>query len=377
MPSRSATTFRWLRTGEEAFSRMLVAIEKAKVSIRLETYIYNEGPIGLRFRDALVAAAKRGLHVQVLVDALGSRYLPAEFGKPIMDAGGEFRWFNPLNLFRLAFRDHRKILVCDEQVAFIGGFNISPEYEGDGVSHGWRDLGIEIQGPLAKELASAFDGSFARADFLHHPFHRLRRSRARKTVAREDWRLLLSGPGRGNNFLKRTLATDLANAQSVQISSPYFLPTWRIRREMRRAARRAAKVQLVLPAKIDVLMSKLASHRLYPSMLRAGIEIYEYQPQILHAKLLIIDQQVYVGSANLDGRSMEINYELMVRIADADVVEEAQAIFAEILSHCQRVDPKRWLRSRSLWTRLMEGWSYYILARLDRYWAEGRRRKRS
>src|SRR5688572_17451339 len=124
MPSRSTTTFRWLRTGEEAFSRMLGAIERAKASVRLETYIYNEGSVGLRFRETLVAAAKRGLRVQVLVDALGSRYLPANFGKPVIDAGGEFRWFNPLNLFRLEFRDHRKILVCDDEVAFIGGYNI-------------------------------------------------------------------------------------------------------------------------------------------------------------------------------------------------------------------------------------------------------------
>ena len=355
---------------------MLAAIDGAKASVRLETYIYNEGSVGLRFREGLVAAARRGARVQVLVDALGSRHLPADFGKPIVEAGGEFRWFNPLNLFRLEFRDHRKILVCDEVVAFIGGFNISSEYEGDGITQGWRDLGIEIRGPLAKELAAAFDGSFDRADFPHHPFHRLRRARARKTVARENWCLLLNGPGRGNNYLKQTLATDLADAQAVYIVCPYFLPTWRIRRELRRAARRGARVQLLLPAKIDVPMSKLASHRLYPSMLRAGVEIYEYQPQILHAKLLIFDQQVYVGSVNLDARSMDINYELMVRIADAAVAEEAHMIFSEIQSHCQRVNAKQWLRSRSLWTRLMERWSYYILARLDRYWAERHRRKR-
>ena len=181
MSHRATTSFHWLRTGEQAFARMLAAIEAAKQSVRLETYIFGAGKIGFRFREALTAAAQKGLRVQVLIDALGSYSLSTDFGRPIIDAGGEFRWFNPINVFRLEYRNHRKALVCDEHVAFIGGFNIASEYEGDGVTQGWCDLGMEISGPLAKELARSFDTSFARADFRHHPFHQLRRARARRS----------------------------------------------------------------------------------------------------------------------------------------------------------------------------------------------------
>jgi cardiolipin synthase len=377
MSDRSVTEFRWLRTGEEAFPRMLAAIKTAKSLVQLQTYIFSTGQIGVDFRQALVAAAQRGLKVQVLVDALGSYSLPKDFGDPIVAAGGEFRWFNPLHLLRFEYRDHRKILVCDQKIAFIGGYNIASEYEGDGVARGWRDLGIEIVGPLARQLSASFESALAQADFRHHPFHGLRHAGSRKTVAEENWRLLLSGPGRGYNYLKRTLTTDLANAQEIRLVCAYFLPPWRIRRELRRAARRGATVQLILAGKTDVPMSKLASQRLYPSLLRSGVELHEYQPQILHAKLFIIDQQVYVGSANLDTRSLGINYELLVRIADAGMVRQAQTIFEEMLGHCRRIDPVTWRHSRSLWIRLMERWSYFVLARLDRYWAERHLRKRS
>ena len=195
---------------------------------------------------------------------------------------------------------------------------------------------------------------------------------SRATISGESWRLLLSGPGRGYNFLKGTLATDLANAHTVRIVCAYFLPTWRIRRELERAARRGGRVQLVLAGKSDVRLSQLASQRLYSALLKRGVEIYEYQPQVLHAKLFIVDEQVYVGSSNLDARSLNINYELLVRIGDGRVVEEARSIFEEILSRSRRVELKTWRGSRSVWTKLREEWAYFLLGRVDPWWARGR-----
>jgi cardiolipin synthase len=351
---------------------MVAAIDEARRSVRLEMYIYSSEPPGDQFRDALVRAARRGVHVRVLLDAIGSLALPASFWKPLLDVGGKFSWFNPLKIGRLSYRDHRKLLVCDEETAFIGGFNIAPEYVGDGVTRGWCDLGVAIHGPLAGELAESFDQSFTRADFEHRPLRRFRKATSRATISGETWRLLLSGPGRGYNFLKRTLATDLANAHSADIVCAYFLPTWRIRRELERVARRGGRVRLVLAGRSDVPLSKLASQRLYRKLFKRGIEIYEYQPQVLHAKLLIVDEQVYVGSSNLDARSLDINYELLVRVSERPVVEEAREIFGEILSRCRRVEPKTWRRSRNLWTKLMEEWAYFLLARVDPWWARGR-----
>jgi cardiolipin synthase len=372
VPRPSTTSFRWLRSGQEVFPVMLAAIEAARHTIRLEMYIYSSDPPGDAFRDALVRAAIRGVQVRVLLDAVGSIGLSASFWKPLTEAGGKFRWFNPLKFGRMSFRDHRKMLVCDELTAFVGGFNIAPEYTGDGVTKGWCDLGIGIQGPLGSELAESFDAMFGRASFEHKPLHRFRKSTARTTISAETWRLLLSGPGRGYNFLKRTFATDLANAHTVQIICAYFLPTWRLRRELERVVRRGGRVQLILAGKSDVRLSQLASQKLYRQLLKRGLEIYEYQPQVLHAKLFIVDEQVYVGSSNLDARSLNINYELLVRIGEQQVVDEAREIFRNALAHSRRVELKEWRRSRTFWTKLMEQWAYFLLARVDPWWARGR-----
>jgi cardiolipin synthase len=368
MSEHSATDYRWLRSGDEAFPAMLRAIDAARESVRLEMYIFSASPLADRFRDALVRAAQRGARVLVLLDAFGSFQLSSSYWDSLLEAGGQFRWFNPLAFGRMLYRDHRKILVCDGQVAFVGGLNIAPEYEGDGVKRGWRDLGIEVRGVLAGELAEAFDASFELADG-HKRLQRLRKATARTTTSAESWRLLLSGPGRGYNFLKRTLANDLANAKDVRIVCAYFLPTWKIRRELGRATRRGARVQLLLAGKSDVRLSQRASHRLYTPLMRRGVEIYEYQPQILHAKLFLIDQQVYVGSSNLDARSLNINYELLVRITDPRAVGEARNMFVEILSHCRRIEPGPWRKSRSLWTKMLEDWAHFFLARVDPYLA--------
>lgn len=356
----------------EAFPAMLAEIALARRSVRLEMYIFTAGEVGEQFREALVQAARRGVYVQVLVDAVGSFSLPTSFWRPLTEAGGQLRWFNPLKIGRISYRDHRKILVCDERVAFIGGFNLAEEYRGDGVSSGWCDLGMRIEGSLAAELGESFDLMYARASFDHKPLQRLRKSTSRTTVSAESWRLLLSGPGRGYNFLKRTLATDLGNAHTAQIVSAYFLPTWRLRRELLQIVRRGGRVQLVLAGKSDVRLSQLATRRLYRQFLKRGVEIYEYQPQVLHAKLFLVDEQVYVGSSNLDARSLNINYELLVRITDAAVVDGGRQIFSEILARSKRVERKTWHRSRSIWTKLLEEWAYFLLARVDPWWARGR-----
>ena len=243
-------------------------------------------------------------------------------------AGGEVRQFNPLSLNRLGIRNHRKLLVCDEQVAFVGGFNIAPEYDGDGVTHGWYDVGLQVGGPLPGQLAATFEDMFARADFKHKRFVRWRKTTAKKRLVLPNEQLLLSGPGRGRSPLKRALHHDLERANRVQIMVAYFLPTWRIRRQLTDVARRGGTVELILAGKTDVLVSQLAGQSLYRRLLRAGVKIYEYEPQILHAKVMIVDDTVYAGSANLDPRSLSINYELMVRFEGKPMADQARALFA-------------------------------------------------
>jgi cardiolipin synthase len=364
MSSGRDAEYKWLHTGEEALEEMLAAIAGASQSVRLEMYIVHAGPTADQFRDALVNACKRGLRARVLVDALGSAYLPDSFWETFRGSGGEFRWFNPLSLHHVFIRDHRKMLVCDDELAFIGGFNIATEYRGDGVTAGWRDLGLRVQGPLARELAAAFDDMFACADFRHRPFTRLRKSPRLKTILLSEAKLLLGGPGR-NNPLKRALRDDLKEAQEVLIISPYFVPPWKIRRLLMRLARNGAKVQLILPAKCDLPVMRMAAQSFYRRFLAAGVEIHEYQPQILHAKLFVIGQVVYAGSANLDGRSLNINYELMVKLSNPALVGEGREIFAGMLAHCRRIERAGWRRSRTFLDRMKARVAHLLVARID------------
>jgi cardiolipin synthase len=369
MNQQADAAYEWLDTGAQMLSRMLAAMDEAGQSIRLEMYIVHTGAMAEQFREALMQASRRGVKVQVLVDALGSMVLPESFWAPLRAAGGEFRWFNPLSLTFFSIRDHRKLLVCDESMAFVGGVNIALEYQGDGVKEGWRDLGLAVRGPMAGELAAAFDEMFANADFRHPPFSRLRKSPRQKTVAAPAAQLLLGGPSR-NNPIKLAVRHDLRKARSVRIICAYFLPTWRIRQALANAAKRGARVQLILPGKSDMPYSRLAGHSFYRRLLLAGVEIYEYQPQILHAKMFLIDDMVYAGSANLDPRALSINYELMVRLSDPGLARRGAEIFESVLAHCRRIDVESWRKARTLLDRFKARLAYLILARLDPMVAE-------
>jgi cardiolipin synthase len=359
------TACKWLRTGDEVFPATLAAIAAAKSSVRLEVYRFSPGTLGERFRDALIAAQRRGAYVRVLVDAFGSLALPGNFLGELEAIGGEVRWFNPVTMMRFTFRDHRKMLVCDDQLAIVGGFNIGPEYEGDGVHSGWRDLAMQLDGPLAAQLSLSFDEMFDHANLGHKRRPRRWRRTVQKTGPWPSEQIFLSEPGRGRNLIRIALRGDLAGARDVRIIVAYFLPGWRLRRDLSRIVRQGGRVQLILAGKTDVLISQLAAQSLYRRLMKAGVEIYEYQPQILHAKLIIIDNIIYVGSSNLDPRSLRINCELMIRFEDRQMANEARAIFAGDLAHSQRIDPVEWQKTHTLWQRFQRRAAYWFLARFD------------
>jgi cardiolipin synthase len=359
--------FRWLETVDEAFEVMLPAIDSAQSSIRFEVYIYRLSPIGEQVRDALIRACQRGVKVQMMVDALGSISLPERFWDPFIQAGGQFKWFNPLKLKRLGFRNHRKSLIIDEKIAFVGGFNVAPEYQGDGVTKGWHDLGLQVPASLARELAATFDLMFALAEYRHRRLARYRRSAVAKLADTPDGQLLTNAPGRGPYVMKGTLLRDMYQAKTLDIISAYFLPPRQLRRALARANRNGRPVRLILAGKSDVRLSQLASRYLYNGLMRAGIQIYEYQPQILHTKLYLFDDIFYVGSANMDKRSLLVNYELLVRVKNHDLAEFGRAFFEATLKHCTRIEPAAWRASRTIWSRINEQWAYFVLSKVDPY----------
>jgi cardiolipin synthase len=257
------------------------------------------------------------------------------------------------------------MLVCDGRIAFVGGFNVAPEYEGDGETRGWCDLGLSVTGELVAELAAAFDTMFARADFRHKILSRFLKREATLPVGTPKAQLLLGGPGRGVNPIARALHADLGRAREVRIMVAYFLPTRQLRADLLRTARRGCRVQLLLAGRSDVPLSHLAGRSLYRRFLKAGVEIYEYQPQVLHAKLFLIDLALYAGSANLDTRSLRINYELMLRLKNAELAASAHSIFDRRLSLSRRITAEDWARSNSLWRRLKHRLAYFVLVQLD------------
>ena len=378
---REQSRFRWLRTGLEALEAMLECVPAAQKLIRLETYIYHTGSIGERFREALIAAAQRGVKVQVLIDGIGSFSLPDSFWDPLRAVGGECVWFNPVHLGRWSYRDHRKVLVCDDTVAFVGGFNIADEYHGDGVAHGWRDLGIEIRGgKLVQALAKSFDAFFGSASLRPKRLQRFRKA-AHEVIIGDNWQLLTGGPGRQLGPMQAALRQDLAKAHSVRIISSYFLPAWRLRKMLAGVCKRGGRVQLILAGKSDVPLTKFASRRLYRQLLRDGVEIFEYDPQILHAKLFLVDDVAYVGSANMDVRSLRINYELLVRIKDPEMAARAGEMFDEDLKYSRQINRMTWKKSRTLLEKIKERWAYFFLARVDPFvhraemkWLQGQAR---
>ncbi len=363
------TSFQWLKTGDEAFSALIAAIEGARNSIILETYIYAAGNPGEAVRDALIRAARRGVSVRVLIDGLGSSSLDAGFFDPLLAPGGEVRIFNPLTLRRLPVRSHRKLLVIDQVLAITGGFNVAPEYLGDGVRSGWRDIGIRLTGPVVETLADTFETMWDRAGQRPPRFVRLRR---RNPEDSRSWRsdgirVLPSGPGRGRNDFLAEFLQCLEEARDVRIAVAYFLPGLALRASLRRVAARGGRVRILVPGKSDVAISQRAGRFLYGRMLRAGVEIREYGPQVLHAKLYRVDDSVFVGSSNLDTRSLHINHELMVRIRHPQAAADTAAWFDAAESLATPVDPAGWARSRSWWERIRERWSFLVLSRIDPY----------
>jgi cardiolipin synthase len=367
LPKSGHTTMRWLCEGREIFPAMLEAIAESKKTVRLETYTYTDGKIGRQFLAALTAAAHRGVDVQVLVDAIGSWLLPSDFFHPLIAAGAEVRFFNPIHPLRFSVRDHRKLLVCDDFVSFIGGFNVADEYDGDGVTCGWCDLGLQIRGHvLGTRLAHSFGELFALSRFQQKSWLQFRAFRRRRKIRKGPTReLLLAQPGRGASPFQIALYRDLRRAKHVRIVSPYFLPTHRLRRELMRVARQGGRVQLILAGKSDVLVSQLAARSLYRRLLKAGVEIYEYQPQILHTKLVCIDDVVYVGSSNFDIRSLNLNYELMLRLDHQPVTSQAGEIFTRLLGQSRIIQLEQWQKSQTFWQRWKNRWAHFLLTRID------------
>ena len=284
---------------------------------------FRDSDIGQQFREALTAAARRGVRVRLLVDRFGSYQLPRDYFGGLVAAGGAMRWFNELRLSSFSFRDHRKLLIVDGRVAFVGGCNIAPEYSGDGITTGWRDGGVSVQGGVAG-LLDTVDRQWKRAVAQRWKFPTGGFSQRVRGQCGTEVQALFIKPGLGRNPLRQALRQDLATAKDVCITSAYFLPSTDCGNNSHRRWPAERGYACCWPGKAIPPLMQMASRSLYRRLVNQGIEIWEYQPQVLHAKSVVVDDIVFVGSSNLDPRSLRINFEIMLRIQDPALAATAQ-----------------------------------------------------
>jgi cardiolipin synthase len=353
--------------GGAAFAAMFAAIDGARSTVFLEMYLFAADDTGRACRDRLAAAAQRGVRVMVLVDAWGSWTTPEAFWAPLRAAGAEVRLFHPIRRGLFPFRNHRKLLLVDDETAWLGGLNVADEYRnGRRGAPPWRDFALGVTGPAAARLHRPFLRMWVRAD---RPL--LLKAIFRRRTPREgeqpegNVRFFTSGPGETARLaLQAHREVIRAALSSVDLSMGYFFPPGRILRELRRAVGRGVRVRLLVTRRTDVPAMRWAARGLYGRLLRAGIEVYEYLPAILHAKLAVADDTLLVGSANLDLRSDRLNHELTAVVRDAALAAAARGEFEADLAQSERVGLAAW-GNRSPLDKARELLSYWLIARAD------------
>jgi cardiolipin synthase len=365
-----AHSVRLLRDGNEAFPAMLEAIGHAKREVLLEMYWIGADRVGQRFREALVERARAGVHVRVIFDAIGSLETPGAFWGPLIEVGAEVQEYSPVfplsHRFRLArvpYRDHRKLLVMDGEVAFAGGMNIGEEWAPpDAPETAWRDDCIEILGPAAAAIRSAF--------------YEVWRATGRPLPSgRFDIDSKAKGDGlvrvltnrieyRPNRAIIRAYLYAIRHAtKSIDIASAYFLPGPRFLRALRVAARRGVRVRLLVPERSDVRVVALAMNSLYGRLLSDGVQVFAYSPRILHSKTAIFDDRfTMIGSHNLDSASSRFNLECDVVVDSSVFARVARQSFERDLGDARAVDLAAW-RARPGWLRLV-GWFAALFERV-------------
>jgi len=331
----AGNSVRLLRNGREAFPAWLAAIETARTRVSLEMYIFSDDAIGRRFRDALVAAARRGLAVRVLYDYVGCRETPSTFFDGLR-AGGvhtiayhrpHFGW---PRLWKLWRRNHRKTLVCDGRVAFTGGLNISDEWlEAEAGGGGWHDAAVRVEGPAVAALEATFLATWNRRARRRA---RLKLEGAGTLPAAGDARVaVVANSELRDRFAIRRAGLFAAreSATRIVLANPYFVPDRGILRALMNGAARGLDVRLLVPRVSDSRLVDLAARSVFEQLLRAGVRIWR-SPAFVHTKLLAVDAEfVSIGSYNLDHRSLAYNLELVVNILDGACNAAAVAMLEE------------------------------------------------
>ncbi len=338
-----------LENGDATFESMLDAIRKAQSSVHLETYIFRDGQVGRSFVAELAERARAGVHVCLLLDGLGSTGFGGENEELLKAAGAQVVFFNSLqlkNLGKVHLRTHRKVLIVDGSTAFTGGVCIDDAWMGnaDDPDH-WRDTMVKIQGPVVRQMQAGFARAWIEATsevLLDHAlFPKI------EATGPTSCQVMESVPGFHGNPARLSFLLAVASAhRSISITNAYFVPDSEARRALVVAAKRGVRVRLLLPSRrTDSHAVHYAGRIYYARLLKAGVEIWEYEPCRLHAKTMVVDGRwATVGSMNLDRRSFFWNYETNLNVFATDFAGQMERMFEQDLTHANRIDPEAWKR---------------------------------
>ena len=381
-PLTTGNQVRLLQDGPATYDAMFAAITAARDHINMETYLLEDDEIGQRFARLLITKQQQGVQVNLIRDSAGTFNTPATFFKRLTDAGVKVLEYNPVNplqarkVWELNQRDHRKLLIVDGQVAFLGGINISSVYSGgsfkqrarssdpsaDPTALAWRDTDVQLRGPVVAEFQKLFIATWQsqKGDALavRNYFPKL------EAAGRDVVRALGSAPEDEFSLIYATLLSAIANAEkSVYLTNAYFAPDPQLLAALKAAVARGVDVRLILPSRTDSWLVFHAGRGYYEELLRAGVQIYLRRGVILHSKTALIDGVwATVGSTNLDWRSFLHNRELNAVILGAEFGTQIKAMFDKDLAESDQLTVEAWqkrpieMRAKELFARVWEYW---------------------
>lgn len=350
--------------GDQRLDRILALLSGAIRSIDIIMYIFEHDGAGTRVLDAMTAATQRGVRVRAVIDSFGSSDISDSIFAPLRAAGGSVTFFSRHWRSSYLVRNHQKLLLIDETAAVTGGFNIATPYLGTQLGNCWFDLGIVVRGPSVARMVAWFAEIHDYTVNNDGKLLMLRRLIREWPVDTGPVTWLVGGPTQRLSPWARAVRTDLTGARQLDMVMAYFSPGQGMLRRLGRVARHG-RARFIMAAKSDNAATIGASRLLYGYLLRKRAQIWEYQPCKLHMKLIVIDDVVYVGTANFDMRSLFVNVEVMLRVADAGFAQQMRGFIAAQQDDCDDITPARH-KARAGWlTRLRWTLAWFVVGVAD------------
>ncbi len=350
--------------GGERLIRLVDLINGAAHSIDIIMYIFEGDAAGVRIVDALLVAARRGVRVRAVIDSFGSGDTPDGLFAPLREAGGSVTFFSRRWRSTYLIRNHQKLILIDEYIAVTGGFNIADDYLSPPRSDCWFDIGMIVKGPTVSRAARWFAEIHDYTVNDDGKLLMLRRMIREWPIDGGPISWLVGGPTQRLSPWARAVRADLENARQLDMAMAYFSPGQGMLRRLGRVAQRG-RARFVMAGKSDNPATIGASRLLYGYLLRKTADVWEYRPCKLHMKLIVIDDVVYIGSANFDVRSLFVNVELMVRIADAGFAEKMRNFLGRLRPDSEVITPDSHKARASWLTRIRWTLAWFVVGIVD------------